>query len=164
MYHRGKNADGVNMFEAKAYMRVLNGRTCRGETETFLPGDMLMYLLDASDKKQRMYETAAGKLLERLTRYKYIKALAFWVDVRRARARYAVEGTKLFQRNQVMLSDVTQGVEGSISSISDLKTTPGDFMQGLSSDFDEKNQTLFNTELTNVKERQEEYLTMLSTT
>ena len=153
----GKNDDGLNTFKAK-YMRVLRGRTCRGETEKFTQGDLLTYLLDASNQRERLFATAPGKLLERLTRYAYVKALAFWVDV-------TSEGkvlSKLFQRNGVLLSDVTSGVEDSISSVTALATSPGSFMKGLSKDHDAANQTLYGTELSGCEAGEDEYKTMLA--
>ena len=38
--------------------------------------------------------------------------------------------SKLFQKSGVLLSDVTSGVEDSISSITELKNKPGPFMIG----------------------------------
>jgi hypothetical protein len=63
-------------------------------------------LRPAADPGERIEATAAGKLLKRMTQYKYVKTLAFWCDVTN-------EGkglSKLFQRNGVLLSDVTCGV------------------------------------------------------
>eukprot|EP00966_Prymnesium_polylepis_P174649 4041986-Prymnesium_polylepis.1 len=59
--HLGKTADGVNMYQAK-YMRVLKGRTCRGEVETFNQGDLLAYLLDMSGQAGKLLATKAGAL------------------------------------------------------------------------------------------------------
>jgi hypothetical protein len=155
--HLGKTADGVNEYQAK-YMRVLKGRTCRGELECFTQGDLLTYLLDASDQRERLYATAAGKLLERLTRYSYVKTLAFWVD-----ATYEGKGvSKLFQKSGVLLSDLTTGVEDSIDSISALAKTPSRFLLGFEKDFDSANQTLYGTELSDVVSGEEEYQIMLS--
>ena len=42
--HLGQTVDGVNSYEAQ-YIRVLNGRVCRGERECFNQGDLLTYLL-----------------------------------------------------------------------------------------------------------------------
>eukprot|EP00966_Prymnesium_polylepis_P073894 1715020-Prymnesium_polylepis.1 len=84
-------------------MRVHNGRACRGEPEIFNQGDLLMYLLDESNQRKRLLETKAGHLLERLTRYSYVKTLAFWVDA-------TAEGkvvSKIFQRSGLLLSDIT---------------------------------------------------------
>lgn len=149
--------DGVNMFQAK-YMRVLRGRTCRNETEEFSQGDIIDYLLDQTDQRERLNSTAAGKLLERLTRFSYVATLAFWVDA-------TFEGkalSKLFQKNGVLLSDVTSGVEDSISSISALKVTPGPFMKGFAKDFDDANESFYGFLLSDVNGGKEEYKVMLS--
>ena len=111
-------------------MRVLHGRACRGELETFNQGDLLSYLLDSSDQRDRLMATKAGVLLERMTRYSYVKTLAFWVDV-------TSEGkavSKLFQHSGLLLSDVTSGVEDSVAAIAALASKPGPFMEGLTSD------------------------------
>jgi hypothetical protein len=161
----GKTADGVNTFQAK-YMRVLNGRACRGEIETFNQGSLLSCLLDASDQRERLMATKAGILLKRLTRYSYVKTLAYWVDV-------TAEGkvvSKLFQRNGLLLSDITSGVEDSVSAIDALKTTPGAFMTGLVADFDlpssdqitHGQQALRGRDLTDVASGEEAYTQMLS--
>lgn len=42
--HLGRTADGVNLYQCQ-YMRVLNGRACCGELETFNQGDLLSYPL-----------------------------------------------------------------------------------------------------------------------
>ena len=157
--HTGQTADGVNTFEAM-YMRVRNGRGCRGELETFNQGDLLSYLLDASNQRERLMATKPGILLERLTRYGYVKTLAFWVDV-------TSEGkkvSKLFQRNNLLMSDITSGVEDSVSAIGALKTVNGDFMKGLIEDFDTINETLYGRELSDIPSGEEAYLTMLSNT
>jgi hypothetical protein len=149
--------NGQERFCAK-YMRVLNGRTCQGETEEFTKGDLLMYLLDASNQKERLYATDAGKLLTRLTKYRYVKSLAFWVDI-------TLEGkvmSKLFQRDGVILSDVTSGVEDAISAIKVLASTPAKFMKGLTADFDPQNETLFGTELSDVASGDVDYKQMVS--
>jgi len=101
--------------------------------------------------------TAPGKLLERLTRYKYVKALAFWVDV-------TSEGkvlSKLFQRNNLLISDVTSGVENSVSAVVNLKDTPGTLMTALVNDFDTDNETLYGTELSDIATGEVEYKLML---
>jgi len=99
----------------------------------------------------------AGALLERLTRYAYVKTLAFWVDA-------TAEGkvvSKLFQRSGLLISDVTSGVEDSVDSIGSLKETPGAFMKGLVNDYDATNLTLYGRELSNIEEGEEAYATML---
>ena len=139
-------------------MRVLHGRACRGELETFNQGDLLSYLLDSSDQRDRLMATKAGVLLERMTRYSYVKTLAFWVDV-------TSEGkavSKLFQHSGLLLSDVTSGVEDSVAAIAALASKPGPFMEGLTSDFNEIHETLYGSELTNVTDGEEAYKLMLS--
>ena len=139
-------------------MRVRNGRACRGEVEKFTKGDLLTYLLDASNEGERLYATDAGKLLKRLTQYKYVKMLAFWVDV-------TAEGkamSKLFQKSGVLLSDMTRGVEDAISAITLLQQTAGPYMTGLLTDFDAANETLFGISLSDVAGGQTEYDTCLA--
>ena len=157
--HLGKTNDGVNTYQAK-YMRVHGGRACRGELETFNQGDLLEYLLDESDERQRLLETKPGVLLERLTRYAYVKTLAFWVD---ATAQGKVV-SKLFQKDGLLLSEVTSGVEDAVDAIDRLKVTPGAFMDGLLEDFDDANQTLYGRELSEVTEGEDAYKQMLSNT
>ena len=109
---------------------------------------------------ERLMATKAGVLLERLTRYSYVKTLAFWTDV-------TAEGkvvSKLFQRDGLLISDVTQGVEDSVHDISALKATPGPFMKGLVKDFVPTHQSLYGRELSGVEEGEEAYNTMLSNT
>ena len=157
--HLGKTKDNLNLYEAK-YMRVRRGRACRGELEQFTQGDILEYLLDASGQRELLLATDAGKLLARLTSYSYLKTLAFWVDV-------TLEGkvvSKLFQKSGVLLSDVTSGVEDSISSITELKKKPGSFMVGFNKDYDNINESLYGFALTSVEEGEESYQLMLSNT
>ena len=154
--HLGKTADSVNTYSAK-YMRV-GGRMCHGEIEQFNQGDLLAYLLDESGKRERLMETKAGVLLERLTRYSYVFALAYWVDI-------TAEGkvvSKLFQSDGLLLSDITGGVEDSVAAIERLGTTPGAFTQGLAKDFDSANKTLYGHELSDVAEGKLVYEAMRS--
>jgi hypothetical protein len=156
--HLGKTADGVNTYQAK-YMRV-HGRACCGELETFNQGDLLTYLLDASGQRERLMATKAGLLLERLTRYSYVKTLAFWVDV----TQQGKVVSKLFQRNGLLLSDITSGVEDSVDAIGALKGTAGPFMKGFVKDFDTSNETLYGRELSDISTGEPAYQTMLSNT
>jgi hypothetical protein len=156
--HLGKTSDGVNTFQAK-YMRV-HGRACQGELETFNQGDLLTYLLDASGKRERLMATKAGLLLERLTRYSYMKTLTFWVDV----TQQGKVISKLFQRNGLLLSDITSGVEDSVDVIGALKGTAGPFMKGFVKDFDTANETLYGRELSSISTGELAYQTMLSNT
>ena len=154
----GKTADGVNTYTAR-YMRVRT-RACMGELEQFNQGDLLTYLLAAGGQRERLVATKAGMLLERLTRYSYVKALAFWVDVT-AQGKVV---SKIFQRNGLLLSDITSGVEDSVDSIAALEGTPGPFMTGFKQDFDPKNETLYGRELSSVATGEHAYKTMLSNT
>ena len=154
----GVTQDGVNTYQAK-YMRV-HGRACRGELETFNQGDLLSYILDASGQREQLVSTKAGMLYERLTRYAYVKMLAFWVDA-------MAEGkvvSKIFQRDGLLLSEVTSGIEDSVQSISALKGTPGTFMAGLIKDFDPINETLYGRELSSITEGELAYKTTLVNT
>lgn len=156
--HTGKTVDGVNKYDAK-YMRV-QGRSCRGEIEEFNQNDLLTYLLAMSGKRERLMETKAGLLLERLTRYSYVKTLAFWVDA-------TAEGktvSKLFQRNNLLLSDITSGVEDSVDAIMRLNMVPGVFMQGLVKDFDSSHETLYGHELSDIVAGKVAYTLMLANT
>ena len=108
-------------------MKVLNGRACRGEVEPFNQGELLEHLLDESGQRERLMATKAGELLERLTRYSYIKTLAFWVDLT-AQGKIV---SKIFQRSGLLLSDVSSGVEDAVAAIAKLKKEPGIFMKGL---------------------------------
>ena len=155
--HTGTTADGINKFEAK-YMRVLKGRACRGEIETFNQGDLLAYMLDESGQRERLMASKAGVLLERLTRYSYVKALAFWVDVT-AQGKIV---SKLFQRSDLLMSDITSGVEDSVAAIAKLKEAPGSFMKGLAKDFDAAHETLYGRELSGMEEGKEAYSTMVA--
>lgn len=156
--HLGKE-HGQDMFLAK-YMRVRLGRSCRGETEKFSKGDLLMYLLDGSNQSDRLYSTDAGKLLKRMTQYKYVKTLAFWVDI-------TAEGkamSKLFQKSGVLLSDMTRGVEDSISAISSFVQAGGPYMNGFITDYDTANETLLGISVSDVTGGQAEYDTCLANT
>ena len=154
--HTGTTADGVNKFEAK-YMRVLKGRACCGEIETFNQGDLLEYILDESGQRERLVATKAGVLLEQLTRYSYVKTLAFWVD---ATALGKIV-SKLFQRSDLLMSDITSGIEDSVAAIAKLKKEPGSFMKGLAKDYDATHRTLYGRELSGVAEGKEAYSMMV---
>ena len=91
--------------------------------------------------------------LERLTRYSYVKALAFWVDVT-AQGKIV---SKLFQRSDLLMSDITSGVEDSVAAIAKLKEAPGSFMKGLAKDFDAAHETLYGRELSGMEEGKEAY-------
>ena len=156
MKHTGTTADGVNTFDAK-YMKVLNGRACRGEVEPFNQGELLEHLLDESGQRERLMATKAGELLERLTRYSYIKTLAFWVDLT-AQGKIV---SKIFQRSGLLLSDVSSGVEDAVAAIAKLKKEPGIFMKGLDKDFDATHQTLHGRELSGIADGEEAYDAMV---
>ena len=156
--------NGVDMFRAQ-YMKVLGAggwaraRACKGELEEFSKGDLLAYLLDASDKKERLCtRQMRAELLLRLTRFDYVVTLAFWVDA-------TLEGkklSKLFQTNNLLLSEVTSGIEDSVSSIQTLDGTSGKFMEGFTTDFDSANETLFGIELSHVADGKSTYSAMLT--
>ena len=77
---------------------------------------MLGYLLDDSDKKERLLTTDAGKLYFKMTSYRYVKTLHFWADL-------CAEGkvlSKTMQTNGVLISDVTSGVEDCIAAVGKL--------------------------------------------
>ena len=95
-----------------------------------------------------------------MTRFGYVKALAFWVDVTSEGKRVS----KLFQKSGVLLSDVTSGVEDGIDSITALAKSPGPFMKGFMQDFDAANETLYGTDLSGVADGEQAYTTMLSNT
>ena len=123
-----------------------NRRACKGEVEKFSQGDLLAYLLDQNGQRDRLEATAAGKLLKRMAQFKYVQTLAFWVDL-------TAEGkiiSKMFQRSNVLLSDVTSGVEDSIDAITRLETRLGNFMKGFSTDFVDTHETLYGIELSDV--------------
>ena len=144
--------NGLDMFNAM-YMRVINGKrcACKREIEKFNKGDLLSYI--NADKKNQIAATDAGKLHARLTSYKYVKALSFWIDA-------TAEGkvmSKVLQANGVLLSDVTRSVEDCVEGIDALPSFPGKYMSAFAHEYDAANETLFGHELSDVASGQIEY-------
>ena len=128
-------------------------QTKEKETEEFSKGDLLGYLLDDSDKKERLYATSAGKLYQKMTKYSYVKMLHAWTDL-------CSEGkvlSKILQRNGVLISDVTSGVEDCVEAIGALTSSNGTWMQAFETDYDKGEERLDGISLSDVAEGQAAY-------
>ena len=82
-------------------------------------------------------------MLLELTDYAYVKMLHLWADL-------TLEGkvlSKIFQRNGVLLSDVTAGVEDCEKAISKLATSSGRWMRAFEKDYDRAKLALDGIEL-----------------
>ena len=117
------------------------------ETEKFSKGDILGYILADSEHKDTLYATSAGQLLEKLTRYRYVKTLHFWTDL-------SSEGkvlSKILQQTGVLISDVTGGVEDCCSAVKKLSSSSeGPWMKAFTKDFDSVEARLDGIELSGI--------------
>ena len=127
------------------------------EVEKFSKENVLACLLDDSTKKEALLATDAGQLLLELTDYAYVKGLHFWADI-------TAQGkmiSKIFQRNGVLLSDVTAGVEDAEHTVSQLPTKPGPWMKAFEKDYDSDRLALDGIELHSIEAGEAEYNTEL---
>ena len=143
--------------EGGAEMFVATYLTRTKWTEKFSKGDLLGYLLDDSDKLERLYATSAGKLYAKMTKFSYVKMLHAWADL-------CSEGkvlSKLLQRNGVLISDVTTGVEDCIAAVGKLAapSSPGGvWMKAFASDYDSGEERLDGISLSDVVAGEKAYV------
>ena len=128
------------------------------EEETFSKQNILACLLDDSNQKEALHATDAGQLLLELTDYGYVKTLFFWADI-------TSQGkvlSKIFQRDNVLLSDITSGVEDSEHAVGKLATTPGRWMCAFTKDYDAARLALDGIELHSAQGGETDYQTELA--
>jgi len=93
-----------------------------------------------------------------MTDYAYVCGLHFWADI-------TTQGkiiSKIFQRDGVLLSDVTTGVEDAEYTVGKLATVPGKWMSAFDTDYDRAKLALDGIELHSVPSGQVEYAAELA--
>eukprot|EP00966_Prymnesium_polylepis_P081264 1882804-Prymnesium_polylepis.1 len=93
-------------------------------------------------------------LLLELTDYVYVKGLHFWADVTAQGAKVI---SKIFQRNGVLLSDVTAGIEESEHAVRQLPNKSGPWMKAFEKDCDTDRLALDGIELHDIATGEAEY-------
>ena len=97
-------------------------------------------------------------MLLELTDYAYVAALAFWADI----TTLGKILSKIFQRDHVLLSDVTSGVEDSEEAMGKLATSPGRWMLAFATDYDDTKLALDGIELHSIGPGKTQYATEMA--